>query len=58
MLAKLEKIHGVDIGNSYLNKARGQEFTHYIAESKRLQLRRKLKDAKFYSAMIDGSTDA
>ena len=58
MLAKLEKRHGVDIGNSYLNKARAQEFTHYIAESQRLQLRRKLKDAKFYSAMIDGSTDA
>ena len=57
VLAKLEKRHGVDIG-TYLNKARAQEFTHYIAESQRLQLRRKLMGAKFYSAMIDGSTDA
>ena len=55
VLAKLKKRHGVDIGKSYLNRARAQEFTHYIAESQRLQLRRKLKDAKFYSAMI---TDA
>ena len=50
VLAKLQKRHGVHIDNFYMNKARVREFTHYIAESQCLQLQRKLKDAKFYSA--------
>lgn len=56
-LCELEARHGVAIGNTYTNEIAGKTFTHYIAESRRLQLFERLRQAKFLSVLIDGSTD-
>ena len=52
-LCKLEARHGVAIGSAYTNEIAGKTFTHYIAESQRLQL----FEAKYFSILMDGSTD-
>ena len=56
-LCELEARHGVAIGSAYTNEIAGKTFTHYIAESRRSQLFEKLAQAKFFSLLIDGSTD-
>ena len=55
-LCELEARHGVAIGTTYTNEIAGKTFTHYIAESNRQQLL-ELAQAKFFSLLIDGSTD-
>jgi hypothetical protein len=56
-LCQLEGHHGVAIGSSYTNEVACKTFTHYIAESWRQQLCQKLHQAKFFSVLMDGSTD-
>ena len=56
-LCELEARHGVAIGSTYTNEVACKTFTHYIAESRRLEMFDKLKQAKFFSLLIDGSTD-
>ena len=56
-LCELEARHGVGIGTTYTNEIAGKTFAHYIAESNRQQLLEKLAQAKFFSLLIDGSTD-
>lgn len=56
-LCELESCHGVAVGTSYANENAGKEFIHYIAESKREELRETLRTAKFFSLLLDGSTD-
>ena len=56
-LCELEARHGVAIGSSYTNEIACKSFTHFIAESQHRQLFEKLTQAKFFSLLIDGSTD-
>ena len=56
-ICELEARHGVNLGNSYLHKNAGKEFVHYMAESRRQDLSLTLSKAKFFSLMMDGSTD-
>ena len=57
-ICELESHHGVNLGTSYINETAGKERIHYIAESRRQELRQKLAKAKFFSLLLDGSTDA
>ncbi len=41
----------------YTNDQAGKTFIHFIAESKRNELTERLKKAKFFSLLLDGSTD-
>ena len=57
LLCELEARHGVDIGAAYVNENAGKTFCAYIAESRRKALREVVNSAKFYSILMDGSTD-
>ena len=56
-ICQLESHHGVKIGTSYVNENAGKEMIHFTAESKRQELQKKLANAKFFSLLLDGSTD-
>ena len=56
-LCELETRHGVRVGTSYVNENAGKEFIHYIAELRRQELKQTLANAKFFSLLLDGSTD-
>ena len=47
----------MSIGNSYTNEVAGKVFSHYIAESQRKDMLKLIAEAKFFSLLIDGSTD-
>ena len=49
--------HGVQVGTSYLNENAGKDFVHYIAMAKQQVLLQHLTKAKFFSLLLDGSTD-
>ena len=53
-ICELEARHGLSVGTSYRNENAGKEFIHYIAE---MELKQRLGSAKFFSLLIDGSTD-
>ncbi len=55
---KLDAKHGVSVGTNYTTETAGKEITHYIAESVREKLCLCLSAAKFFSLMLDGSTDS
>ena len=57
-ICALEARHGVHVGTSYRNETAGKEFIHYLAEAQRHDLIQKLANAKFFSLLLDGSTDA
>ena len=57
-ICQLETRHRVRVGTWYVNENAGKEFVHYIAESRRQELRQTLANAKFFSLLLDGSTDA
>jgi len=57
-LVKLESKHGVSVGTNYTTETAGKEITHYIAKSVREKLCVCLSAAKFFSLMLDGSTDS
>jgi len=56
-VCELEGRHGVRVGTSYINENAGKELIHYIAESQRQELKQRLANAKFFSLLLDGSTD-
>ena len=56
-ICELEARHGVDLGTSYVNKSAGRTFCHYIAEGRKENLVETLTKAKFFSLMMDGTTD-
>ena len=56
-ICELEARHGVDIGVSYTTETAARSFIHYIAESRRQRLVETLQNAKFFSLLLDGSTD-
>ena len=49
--------HGIDVGSEYNNEHAAKTFCHYIAESKREDLARDLASAKFFSLLMDATTD-
>ena len=57
-ICELESHHGVNLGTSYINENAGKEMIHYIAKSRRQELRQKLAKGKFFSLLLDGSSDA
>ena len=57
-VCELEARHGVSIGSSYTTETTARSFTHFIAEAKRNQLVSTLQNTKFFSLLLDGSTDA
>ena len=56
-ICDLESRHGVDLGTSYRNDVACKTFTGYIAEARRQEIIQTLRDAPFFSLMLDGSTD-
>ena len=56
-ICELERRHGVDIGISYVNRKAGVSFTHYIAEARRQDLVNTVGRDKFFSLLLDRSTD-
>ncbi|CAB3995601.1 zinc finger 862-like [Paramuricea clavata] len=56
-LVTLEKHHGVDIGNAYVNRIECADFIDYHGEYLSKTLTNDLKEAKFYSVLTDGTTD-
>jgi len=57
VICDLEKKHGLDIGVSYTYECSSRTHVHYIAEARRQELAKKVVSAKFYSLLIDGSTN-
>ena len=49
--------HGVAIGNSYTNEIAGRTFCHFSAQALRQQVITQIAKAKYFSVLIDGSTD-
>ncbi len=56
-VCELEARHGVRVGTSYVNENAGKELIHYIAESRRQELKQRPANAKFFSLLLDGSTE-
>lgn len=57
-ICELEAKHGIDLGTNYRTQTAGSSFVHYSAEAIREELGEKLRKAKFFSLLLDGSTDA
>lgn len=57
-VCELEARHGVSIGTTYTTEIAARSFTGFIAEAKRNELVFNLQKAKFFSLLLDGSTDA
>lgn len=56
-ICKLEAHHGIDIGSSYVDENSGKTFCKFIAETRIVDLRKTVTNAKFFSILMDGSTD-
>ena len=57
-ICELETKHGVDLGTNYRTQTAGSSFIHYSAEAIREGLAENLRKSKFFSLLLDGSTDA
>ena len=57
-ICNLETWHGVNIGTSHTTETAAKSFTSYIAQAQRNELAVNLQKAKFFSLLLDGSTDA
>ena len=55
---ELQSRHGVSIGSTYVTSQSAKLFTHYIALAQREGFISQLSVTKFYSFLMDGSTDA
>ena len=55
---QLEARLGVIIGSSYTTETVARSFIHFIAETKRNKLTLSLQQGKFFSLLLDGSTDS
>ena len=56
-LCKLEANHEVDIGHAYRTTLSVKLFTHYIVQAQCEQFFQSLAEKKFYSFLMDESTD-
>ena len=57
-LRELQSRHSVSIGSTYITPQSAKLFTHYIALAQREGFISQLSVTKFYSFLMDGSTDA
>ena len=57
-ICSLEARHGVNVGTTYRNVNSCKEFVHLLSMSIKEELASLLSKAKFFSLLIDGSTDA
>ena len=57
-ICELEARHGVNIGNAYTTEKASKGFAHFIAEASRMKVVTQLKNCKFLSILLDGSTDS
>ena len=55
---ELETRHGVNLGSAYTTETSDKAFTHFITEYQRLESVHTLDPAKFFSLLLDSSTDA
>ena len=56
-ICELEARHEVDLGTSYVSKSARRTFCHYITEGLKENLVETLTKGKFFSLMMDGTTD-
>ena len=56
-LCALQKLNGVELGETYLTRSACTEFIEHISSVMKEDLADKLKECNFFSLMIDGSTD-
>ena len=57
-ICSLEARHGVNVGSTYRNVNSCKDFIHFWSMSKKEKLASLLSRAKFFSLLMDGSTDA
>ena len=57
-ILSLEKHHGVQMGDSYINDTAYANFIDFISLDLKDQLNKDLAKTKFYSVLFDGSTDS
>ena len=55
--AALERKHGVDVGTSYISDKYAKIFTDCVGISLKNELKQELSNAKYFSILMDGSTD-
>lgn len=55
---ELEERHNIEIGPSYRTAPSAKQFTHFIAQSQRNAFLQQLAAKKFYSFLMDSSTDS
>eukprot|EP00057_Strongylocentrotus_purpuratus_P017041 XP_011671515.1 PREDICTED: zinc finger protein 862-like [Strongylocentrotus purpuratus] len=58
VFVELEKKHGVPLGNTYTHEAKCSEFIGVIGDTMKSEMLTALKEAQYFSIMVDGSTDA
>ena len=56
-LCDLDRAKGVDVGNTYLNEKAALNFVNIIAGTEKEKTTNLVNDAKFFSFLMDGSTD-
>ena len=56
-ICALQSKHGLDLGSSYTNEVAGKTFCHFIAETRRNDLRSLFSNIKFFFVLMDSSTD-
>lgn len=56
-LVKLEKRHGVDLEDAYINPKQARVFTQYLAEQIHLEVSKQVLSSRYISVLVDGSTD-
>lgn len=54
---RLDKVKGLDLGNSYLNDKAAASFMSAIARAVQMDIVEVIKDSKYFSITIDGATD-
>uniref|UniRef100_A0A1X7VPJ5 DUF4371 domain-containing protein n=1 Tax=Amphimedon queenslandica TaxID=400682 RepID=A0A1X7VPJ5_AMPQE len=57
-ICKLEERHNVEIGASYQTAPSAKQFTHFIVQSQHNAFLQQLAAKKFYSFLMDSSTDS
>lgn len=57
-MTTLDKLKGLDVGDTYKNRKKCREFTDAIAEIERQKLQKDVEECNFFSVVCDEATDA
>lgn len=57
-LLKLQRVHGVKIGESYCNDKQARTFISFIYEEQRHNIAVEINETDFFAVLADGSTDS